>query len=208
MIIQNSFLMAVVLAFQQTASPPACVPLPSDMVSTALRLRAEQNDQNAFIRAFDNAFGVSGATFFRQPMLYVAQYDEITIGVVFPFAKFREDLIDAARRREPIDGVKARDAVAVVVIPKTINAPDIERIIVERDNREIPARESKLAPATLQTALGATVVRHAGEVLFPCEAFMPGAATLRVTAIGTTGNILNEFTDRDLTVYMPTLQKR
>jgi len=141
-------------------------------------------------------------------MMYVANYDEITIGVVFPFVKFREDLIDAVRRREPTDKVTARDYISVVVIPKTINSPDIERVIVDRDDLEIGPFETKLASITLQTALGATVVRRAGELIFPCEAFLPGARKLRVTAIGTAGIILNEFTDKDVLTFTPRLQQR
>ena len=41
-----------VLFSQQPSVPSRCVPPPSELVTTAIRLRAEQSDPNAFLRAF------------------------------------------------------------------------------------------------------------------------------------------------------------
>jgi hypothetical protein len=55
-------------------------------------------------------------------------------------------------------------------------------------------------------AVGAKVSVHAGEVLYPCSAFAPGAI-VRVTAIPEAGvNIVREFLDAELRANTPVVR--
>jgi len=193
------------LSYDQAPAASACIPSATDLVGTAIRLRAAIADNNDFIRAFDAAFGLNSGALMWQQVHMVERSDGVTLGWSLPFPQLREDLLDALRKRQPVDAIQARTTSTVYVLPTTINAQNIERIIVERDGQEVPPIASRLKATTMSTALGATVTVNAGEVVFPCSAFAPGGR-VRVIAIGAVGNITKDFTEAELTTYSPTLK--
>jgi hypothetical protein len=75
----------------------------------------------------------------------------------------------------------------VSVSPERIEAPDITRVGVARDGREIPPIVNRLRPMQFTNGSGDTASLHAGEVQFPMTAFAPGA-TVTVTVAPSTGN--------------------
>jgi hypothetical protein len=124
-------------------------------------------------------------TLFLQPLTIYYSRD-IDIAAVSPYATFRVQLQEAIRKREPVSSIEFPSGIAIAVSPSTINAPDVIKLIVERDGKEIPPIQNGLEPRILTTRAGLTTTLHAGILLFPCSAFMPGAR-VTVTAIPESG---------------------
>jgi hypothetical protein len=122
----------------------------------------------------------------------------LAIRVIGPVLRLRENASEAIRKLDPLDQVTWTDGVAVVVIVQQITAPDIVKIVVTRDGRNVDPWFNGLAPAEQTTRLGAKTILHEGTVLFPADAFNPGAP-VTVTAIPASGrNIVRTFTDKEL----------
>src|SRR4029077_20144788 len=102
---------------------------------------------------------------------------------------FRLGLLEALRKKEPLGEGVVPLGVSVVVSPSRIDAPDIEKILVDRDPRPVTPIASSLKPTELVTAMGARRMLHAGTVMFPCSAFAPGAFVV-ITAIPASGENL------------------
>jgi hypothetical protein len=77
------------------------------------------------------------------------------------------------------------------VSPSRIDAPDIVKIVVERDGKVVAPRLSELKPTVLTTRMGAKALLHAGTIIYPCSAFDPDAA-VRVIAIPEAGRTLSQ----------------
>jgi hypothetical protein len=105
---------------------------------------------------------------------------------------------ESIRKMEPDRRVPWSHDVVVLVLPTTIEAPDIEKVVLMRDGSIVSPVQSTLAPATLTTAMGASVVVHRGAITYPLSAFDPGASVV-LTAIPATGhNIVATISQDDL----------
>ncbi len=187
---------------QQT--PAGCSPAAAQLKATAIRLRSEHPDVNNFIVALDKAVGFDTGS---ADMIYsdetVHRSDEISIAVSFPYRQYRADLIEAIRTREPIAQVAVPGRVVVSVFVFQIGAPNIMKVVVERNGREVKPVASTLRPTTQCTALGATATLNEGQVSFACSAFAPGAS-VTVIAIPTAGaNFTKAFNSATLVKLQP-----
>jgi hypothetical protein len=166
-----------------------CSPSATQLRKLAADIFAKHQDPTAFARALDVAVGVDPNASVPQRGAVVSYSDELTVLALFPYDTFRLSLLEALRKKEPIGQGEVPLGVRVVVSPSRIGAPDIDKIVVERDGQPVSPIASSLRPKEMVTRLGARERIHAGEVMFPCSAFAPGAVVV-VTAIPAIGSNL------------------
>lgn len=111
----------------------------------------------------------------------------------------------AARRQERSEMAEPTAVVwdptySVLIKPKQINAPNIERIVLQRNGIVIPPEISTLQPSIQVTAMNAKAIINEGSVIFPASAFEPAPnLSLKLIAIPAVGdNIIHVFTNREL----------
>jgi hypothetical protein len=99
---------------------------------------------------------------------------------------------------DPLDKVPWFSGAIVSVIPRTMDSPDIIKIVVTRDGVQITPLVNELKPAVHQNRLGATVTLHSGGVVFPMEAFRPGAAVVLIAIPESGSNIVRPISADEL----------
>jgi hypothetical protein len=167
-----------------TCSPAAG----ADLRRLANTLRASNADDDDFIRALDKAVHPDLASVTSSTdAVTVGFADGLLIQAVFPYGRYRSDLIEALRKKEPIEGAQMLAAVEISVYPSRTTSPDIIRIVVERDGKAAVPIANTLAPTELTSRWRVKVVIHSGGVLYPCSAFAAGAK-VTVTAIPRIGS--------------------
>jgi hypothetical protein len=185
--------------------PPAIRPVDSDCVPSAKDLKAMMADarstypdDNGFILGLDTIVGVDSQDA-ANLLLSVAHHDEsISVFVAFPYRTYRLSLLNALRKRDPLEEVSIPRLATVVVSPSQITAPDIVKVIVERDGRVAVPVVNGLTVQPFKTRMGAEKMLHAGQIGFQCSVFAPGADVV-VTAIPDVGaNLVKRFTSTDL----------
>ena len=175
-------------ATPRTVTPVSdCRPQPAELKALARQYRERFPDADEFIRQLDEAVRGDLPTL-DTGRLIVTNSDAIHIAVMFPYAAYRVLLREALRKRESLDTVPVPSGIAVVVSPMQISAPDIIKVIVERDGRTMTPLENRLQPTPMTTPLGAKAIVHAGIVIYPCSAFAAGAGDVTVTAIPESGS--------------------
>lgn len=89
---------------------------------------------------------------------------------------------------------------SVAIVPRQIDAPDIERVIVQRNGVQVSALNTSLKPQTMITKMGAKTTINAGVVNFPASAFTPDKSVeVKVTLIPAVGSsIVHVFTNEEL----------
>lgn len=180
-----------------------CSPSASQMKAAAAKLRSEQPDASAFVHSLDVAVGLDTEFISRHPASIVHHSDDLSVMVFFPYATYRLALTEALRKREPVGDIAVPSGVVIMVSPSRIDSPDILKVIVERDGKEIAPIANSLTPKPMQTRIGAKALLHAGEIVFPCAAFLPGAR-VHVIAIPASGrNIEQDIAPEDLLGYSP-----
>jgi hypothetical protein len=65
--------------------------------------------------------------------------------------------------------------IRVVVEPYTLDAPNIDKVVVTRDGQPVKPISEKLIPSRLSNLAGGSTTVNAGWVGFPTGAFAPGA---------------------------------
>lgn len=133
------------------------------------------------------------------PTSQVVYYsDAILIALSPPNWAYVDRISETLRKRDPVDAIAVPGTFGVIVSPSRINAPDIIKIVVERDGKTVEPLANELVPTPLSTAIGAQVVLHAGRVSYPCAAFLPGAR-VTITAIPNMGvNVVKVIGQNDL----------
>jgi hypothetical protein len=183
------------------ATASDCSPGGPSLKVLAESLSAKHTDQSAFARAFDAAVGVDTTFANAHSSIRISSSDELSISARLPYQAYREAVLEALRRRDPIDAISVPTSASIDVFVFRIDAPDIVKVIVERDGRVVPPLLNQLKPRTLTTALGVTTVLHEGRVSFPCSAFDPDA-NVRVIAIpGAGSNIVAEVPSDQLLMF-------
>jgi hypothetical protein len=156
---------------------------------TAARVRAltreaeaeARGDKNEIALALDRRFRARWGDFESFPISIVRQED-LSITLSTPYMTYRRALADHLRMGDSLAGIKWIDGGVVTVSPGRIGAPDITRVVVERDGNPVPPLESLLKAMSFTNGSGETAVIHAGDVRFPMSAFAPGAA-VTLTAV-------------------------
>lgn len=102
------------------------------------------------------------------------------------------------RFREPFEDLEWPGGVVVRVEPVTLEAPNIVNIMLSRNGTMVEPIRRELTPRRLQTTAGELFELNAGYVVFPTEAFTPGARVV-LTFSPTRGNsITKTFSDSEL----------
>jgi hypothetical protein len=184
------------------ATPPAsdCVPSQNELKRLALETRKAHPDTVDFLRALDTAVGAD-SEYFNAHLGVSLSDSSLGAWLVFPYAAYRLALFEALRKREPIDDVAAAPGVAISVSPTRIDAPDIVKVVVERDGKERESVINLLKPTTMETRSGGKAVLHTGAVFYPCAAFAPGAL-VHIELIPERGaNIVRDTRPSELAVF-------
>jgi len=155
------------------------------------------HDSDRVMQAVDSAIGPGAA----DTWTFVPGHDGLLFTIAFPARLYRFSLSEALRKREPLTSASAPSDVQVDVRPTQIDAPNIEKVILERNGAVVPALSNTLAPHVMITRLGAKEVINGGRLTYPCSAFFPGAR-VTVTGIPTVGgNIVQGFSDDELEAF-------
>jgi hypothetical protein len=131
----------------------------------------------------------------------IAQSSDLTILASGPLGYFFAEGREKIRKFEPLNPPPAwSSGIHILVQPMTIHAPDIEKIVVQRNGAIIAPSATSLHPTEKATLMGAKRMIHEGEVVFPLSAFEPGDAVhVTIIAIPSTGsNITKTFGSLDL----------
>jgi hypothetical protein len=185
-------LLALLLALAAVAAPITLHAQKRDPV-TAARVRAltreaeaeARGDKNEIVLALDRRFRSRWGDFESFPVSIVRRED-LTITLSTPYMTYRRALADYLRLGDSRAAVPWIAAGVVTVSPGQIGAPDITRVVVERDGKAVPPLESLLKAMSFTNGSGETAVIHAGDVRFPMSAFAPGASVV-LTAAPDTG---------------------
>jgi hypothetical protein len=131
--------------------------------------------------ALDRRFRARWGDFESFPVSIVRRED-LSITLSTPYMTYRRALADHLRMSDSLAGIKWIEGGVVTVSPGRIGAPDITRVVVERDGKPVPPLEILLRAMSFTNGSGETAVIHAGDVRFPMSAFAPGAA-VTLTAV-------------------------
>ena len=154
-------------------------------------------DKDVFDRAFMNLARIVrpayGAESIDQPPLVgftfsatIYRSSELEMSVIGPVGTFQMVVGEAVRRFQPIDKAPWTSEACVDVVPRQIDSPDIEGIVVRRNGMTVAPTSNRLALTALTTRIGVTRRIHSGSVCFAAPTFAPGAEVI-VIAIPVTG---------------------
>lgn len=182
-------------AYGQTAPPTPCSPPLTEVRQLVERTFAETKDAAQTLAVAKQALHLN------EMGLSIATTEDIDIAAVSAHAAYYTGLSEALRKRDPIAEIPmAPGDILINVKALTINAPNIEKVIVERGGEMVKPTLSTLKPETMATRLGAKFVTSEGVVAFPCSAFVAGAPVV-VTAIPSSGtNFEKKLDNYDLRV--------
>jgi hypothetical protein len=118
---------------------------------------------------------------------------DLLVQILTPLVLYAAGVRTSIEKFEPVrDPVRTEaifggdPVVTINVTPRTMTAPNIERMLVFRDDKPVPM-SSALAPRTFQNRLGGSVTLGQGFVAVPVSAFLPGG-TVKIVAIATPKN--------------------
>jgi hypothetical protein len=179
-------LVAGLVLGQPSTGQPAGTP--NDVVAeAAVRALVRQaqakasGDPTELVLALDRAVRARWGDFESFP-LSIVRREDLVITLTTPFMGFRRALAEHLRMRQPLRDVTWVATVVIVVSPERLEAPDIERLVVERDGRAIGPLKDLLRPMTYTNGRDEKAVIHSGELHFPVSAFAPGA-TVTIRAV-------------------------
>lgn len=184
------------LATSSTAQTANCRPTVASLRSLALSTWDATHDGDRVLAALDAQLGPYGNDW-AQDIDY-ARREGLSFAVFIPSRTYRSAVADALRKREPLAAVPVNEAVVISVGVMTMDAPNIEKVIVERNGKVVLPIGGSLRPQTFTNRMNAKTVRNDGALLYPCSAFMPGAEVV-VTGIPSAGdNFERRFTSDEL----------
>ncbi len=156
------------------AHAQGCLPPGVDLKKVAREAYEASSDLNAVIKAIDKAVGANTGFLTMNPAISLTNHPALDAIVISPFTGYRRALSEAVRKREPLENVQVVEGVIVAISPSQLNAPDIIKVVVTRDGKDVAQITSKLKPTELTNRMGAKAILHAGSTIFPCAAFEPG----------------------------------
>lgn len=176
------------------AAVTGCSPAPSSLTKAVADTWARTHNARATVVAIDEL--VRGDNDWGQ--LLLDSPEGLYISVVPPSWEYRLAVREALRKRESPLAVHVATRVRIDVTPHQIDAPNIQKLIVERDDHVVAPLASTLGPSQMATRLGEKRTINKGSVFYACSAFLPGAK-VTVIAIPSSGtNIERRFSQREL----------
>lgn len=170
-----------------TAATAGCLPAPAVLRKRALALTKVHSDIPTILRALDKEVGANTALVEQGPGIAIHYEEGLLVSLFYPYSSYRFALGEAIRQRESIATVDIPTVVSIHVSPSQIDAPDIVRVIVERNGKVVAPIANTLRPTVFTTRLGAKSLLHSGALTFSCTAFAPGGRVM-VTAIPESGD--------------------
>ena len=146
---------------------------------------AARGDKNEVVLGLDSRVRARWGDFESFPITIVRRED-LSIVLSTPFMTYRRALAEYLRMNDSLDKIPWIPTAVVTISPSRLEAPDILRIVVERDGKEIAAAENLLKPMAFTNGSGDAATIHAGEVRFPMTAFAPGAG-VKIAAVPAKG---------------------
>src|SRR5262245_14757563 len=161
--------------------PPAALRAMTQEAESAAR-----GDKNEVVLGLDSRVRARWGDFESFPITIVRRED-LSIVLSTPFMTYRRALAEFLRMNESLDKIPWIPTAVIAISPSRLEAPDILRVVVERDGKEIAPAENLLKPMAFTNGSGDSATIHAGEVRFPMTAFAPGA-TVKIAAVPAKGD--------------------
>jgi hypothetical protein len=146
---------------------------------------ASGGDRNEVVLGLDARVRERWGDFESFP-LSIVRSESLSITLTTPFMGYRRAVAEHLRMREPLAEVPWVDDAVISVAVERLDAPDITKVTVTRDGKDVQPRHSALRPMTFTNGNGESGVLHSGDLRFPMSAFAPGA-TVTITAVPATG---------------------
>jgi hypothetical protein len=89
----------------------------------------------------------------QTPFLRLHSSNWLSVYLQSPYWAYRTGVAEASRKREALSSVYIPPGVQVQISPSTIDAPDIMKLVLERDGKEVVPIANELKPATFTTRL-------------------------------------------------------
>jgi hypothetical protein len=134
-----------------------------------------KGDKTDTVLALDRRFRDRFGDFESFPITIVKRED-LSVVLSTPFMSYRRALAEYLRMNDPIAKIPWISPAVVNVAPMQLGAPDITRVVVERDGKPVQPSENLLKPMTFTNGNGDSARIHAGDIRFPMSAFAPGAS--------------------------------
>src|SRR5262245_4975029 len=144
-----------------------------------------KGDKTEVVLALDRKFRQRWGDFESFPVSIVKRED-LTIVLSTPFMTYRRALAEYLRMENPLANIPWVDAAVITVGPIQIDSPDIQEVVVSRNDTPVAPIDNRLKAMSFANGNGQTATIHAGEVRFPLAAFAPGARVV-VRAIAAAG---------------------
>lgn len=144
-----------------------------------------RGDKNEVVLALDRRVRARWGDFESFPITIVRRED-LSIVLSTPFMTYRRTLAEYLRMGDALERLPWIPTAVVTISPSRLEAPDIVRVVVERNGKAVAAAENLLKPMSFTNGSGDAAVIHAGEVRFPMSAFAPGA-TVTIAAVPAAG---------------------
>lgn len=175
-------------------TPLGCSPSVASLKRIARQAWATTHDETKVLAALDAAIKSPSAAFVD----FIDSPDGLFFTVQSPAQAYRYAVSEALRKRNPIESADAINAIAIDVTPTQIDAPNIEKVLVERNGQLVAPLTSSLQPRVMTTRLGGKEVINGGRLTYSCSSFFPGA-TVVVTGIPSVGvNMVRSFDEESL----------
>jgi len=147
---------------------------------------AARGDKSEVVLGLDTRVRAKLGDFESFPVTIVRRED-LSIILSTPFMTYRRALAEYLRMEDSLDRIPWIPTAVIAVSPSRLQAPDIVRVVVERNGQPVQPTENLLKPMAFTNGSGESATIHAGEVRFPMSAFAPGA-TVKITAVPAAGD--------------------
>ena len=115
-----------------------------------------------------------------------------------PYQIYRDLLGAKIRRFESTDDLVFDPRVVIAIEPAQMSAPDIVKVVVQRDGQTVEPVENRLEPKPFTNRLGASVTLHAGLVFYDAAAFAPGGKVQVILVPNVGKNIVTTLDEKRL----------
>ena len=140
-----------------------------------------RGDPDAVLGVLDKKVQAQWGEFELLPIAIVGRED-ISLYLTTPYMVYRQGVADSLRQKQPTSTVPWSTDAILSLSTMEIGAPDIGKIVVQRDGKEIPPVKNLLRQMDFTLPTGQSSIAHTGEVHFAMSAFAPGA-TVVITAV-------------------------
>ena len=133
-----------------------------------------KGDKTDTVLALDRRFRERFGDFESFPITIVKRED-LSVVLSTPFMSYRRALAEYLRMGDPLAKIPWIPTAVINVGPMQLGAPDITRVVVERNGKPVQPADNLLKPMTFTNGNGDSARIHAGDIRFPMTAFAPGA---------------------------------